>query len=105
MKYIINIKARTEAAFDSTNTIQVDELIKSLIKVSDIDSDIDSNLRIICLKVMRKVIEMENPSSVLPASEWESEDWEKFESDVRSKQDMLIELGVVKLLCNLIAYE
>jgi hypothetical protein len=54
---------------------------------------------------MRKVIEMGNPSSVKPASEWESEDWEKFKEDVKSKQYMLIELDVVKLLCNLIAYE
>ena len=54
---------------------------------------------------MRKVIEMENQGTLTPASEWESEDWEKFEVEIRSKQKMLIDLGVVKLLCNLIAYE
>ena len=85
VKYIMQIKPRTETAFVGTNTITVDELIKSLIKVSDIDSDIDPNLRIICLKVMRKVIEMENPASVKPASEWESDDWEKFTEEVKVK--------------------
>jgi hypothetical protein len=88
----MQIKPRTETAFAGTNTITVDELIKSLIKVSDIDSDIDPNLRIICLKVMRKVIEMENPASVKPASEWESDDWEKFTEEVKVKQNMLINL-------------
>jgi hypothetical protein len=34
---------------------------------------------------MRKVIEMENPSTTKPASEWESEDWEKFTDDVQAK--------------------
>ena len=28
-----------------------------------------------------------------------------FEHEVQQKQDMLIELGVIKLLCNLIAFE
>ena len=81
----MQIKPRTETAFAGTNTITVDELIKSLIKVSDIDSDIDPNLRIICLKVMRKVIEMENPASVKPASEWESDDWTGKSSQRKSR--------------------
>jgi hypothetical protein len=34
---------------------------------------------------MRKVIEMENPASVKPASEWESDDWEKFTEEVKVK--------------------
>jgi hypothetical protein len=62
VNYIIGIKNKTEIAFEGANTIEINELIQSLIKVSDTDSNIDANLRIICLKVMRKVIEMENPS-------------------------------------------
>jgi len=63
VQYVINIKSKTEKAFNGTNTLDVKELIHSLITVSDIDSDIEQNLRIICLKVMRKVIEMENKNS------------------------------------------
>lgn len=61
--YIIGIKNKTETAFDGTNTLDVKDLIQSLIQISGIESDIDPNLRIICLKVMRKVIELENLSA------------------------------------------
>ena len=58
--YIINIKQRTYKAFDGLNTLEVQELINSLIQVSDVGTGIEPNLRIICLKVIRKVIELEN---------------------------------------------
>lgn len=61
--YIIGIKNKTETAFNGSNTLDVKDLIQSLIQISGIESDIDPNLRIICLKVMRKVIELENLSA------------------------------------------
>lgn len=73
--------------------------------VSDIDTDIEPSLRIICLKVIRKVVELENKSLTTPASTWESDDWLKFENEIKEKQEMLIDLGVIRLVCNLIAYE
>ena len=103
--YIINIKTKTEKAFGGINTLEVQELIKSLIQVSDVGKDIAPNLRIICLKVIRKVIELENTKYTTPASEWESDHWSLFQEEIANKQKMLIELGVIKLLCNLIAYE
>ena len=103
--YIIQIKNKTEKAFNGTNTLDVNELIQSLITVSDIDTDIEPNLRIICLKVIRKVIEMENKSKTTPASTWYQDDWSKFENEIIEKQYMLIKLGVIRLLCNLIAFE
>jgi hypothetical protein len=41
-------------------TIKIKEILGALVKISDISSDIDKNLRIVCLKVIRKVIELEN---------------------------------------------
>ena len=103
--YITTIKNKTEQAFGGTNTIEVNELIESLIKVSDIDSTINPNLRIVCLKVMRKVIEQSVPNSIKPAAEWDQDEWDKFTYEVEVKQNMLTNLGVIPLLCNLIAYE
>lgn len=51
---------KTQAAFEGTNTLDVKEVINALIKISDINSDIDKILRIVCLKVIRKVVELEN---------------------------------------------
>ena len=60
--YIISIRSRSEKAFNGLNTLDVKELIQSLIQVSGVDTGIEANLRIICLKVFRKIIEMEVPS-------------------------------------------
>ena len=60
--YIISIRTRSEKAFNGLNTLDVKELIQSLIQVSGVDTGIEANLRIICLKVLRKIIEMEVPS-------------------------------------------
>ena len=73
VNYIINIKNRTKSTFNGTNTLEVKELISALIYVSDIRSNIDPNLRILCLKVIRKVIEIENKNSYQPAMLWEDE--------------------------------
>jgi len=60
--YIISIRSRSEKAFNGLNTLDVKELIQSLIQVSGVDTGIEANLRIICLKVFRKIIEMEVPN-------------------------------------------
>ena len=58
--FMIAIEANTEQAFKGTLTIKIKEILCALVKFSDISSDIDKNLRIVCLKVIRKVIELEN---------------------------------------------
>mmetsp|Transcript_11850 Transcript_11850/g.18264 ORF Transcript_11850/g.18264 Transcript_11850/m.18264 type:complete len:195 (+) Transcript_11850:1293-1877(+) len=103
--YVTQIHMKTAEAFNGTNTLDVKEVIKSLIKISDIKSDIDKPLRIVCLKVIRKVVELENKKKQTPALEWESEDWQMYASEIREQQAMLIQLEVVKLICNLISFE
>ena len=105
VSYIINIESRTEEVFGGVNTINNTELIQSLIKVSDFDSDIEPQLRIICLKVIRQVIELENKKSDEAAIYWNPEDYEIFAHEIEEKQKMLIDLGVVHLICNLIDKE
>lgn len=103
--YILQIQMKTENAFGGANTLDVKEIINALIEISDIDSDIDKNLRIVCLKVIRKVVELENKNLTTPAFKWESEDWHNFRAEIKEQQTMLINLDVVRLIGNLIAYE
>jgi hypothetical protein len=72
--YVTQIGLKTEEAFGGTNTLDVKEVINSLINISDISSDIEKTLRIVCLKVIRKVVELENKKSTLVASAWDG-DW------------------------------
>jgi len=105
VQYVIQVSSKSEKVFKGTNTLEQEELIESIIIVSDINSDIEPNLRLMCLKVIRKVIELQNPLSQMPASTWESSDFEGYEDKILQKQKMLNSLGVVKLLANLIAFE
>lgn len=56
------------------------DFINSLIKSTDIESDIPTKLRTQSLKIIRKVIESENKNLKTSAIEWEGEDFEPFKS-------------------------
>ena len=102
--YIIYIKNKSEATFEGTNTLDVKDLINSLIKISGIESDIHPDLRLVCLKVIRKVVELEYIGATDPALDWDDE-WERYAEEIEKKQQMLIDLGVIDLVCDLIAEE
>ena len=82
----------------------MDHIIKSLIGITDITSDIEWNLRIVSLKVIRKVVELEHKNDFKPAFEW-ADDWIKYKEQIAEQQSLLISLDVVNLICNLIGQE
>lgn len=99
------VNDKTDAAFSGMNTIGREEIVNSLIHISGIDSNIDKNLRIVCLKILRKVVELEVKGTTAPACEWDAADWSLYRPQVKQQQEILIKLGVVDLICNLIAFE
>lgn len=76
---IVFIKKKSEIGFEGKNTLEPKDILKSLIKITDINSNIDKDLRKTSLKILRKTIELENKELTTPAAEWESDDWTKFE--------------------------
>jgi hypothetical protein len=46
-------------------------------------SDIDKSLRIITLKIIRKVVELEVQNASTPAFDWEGWQWENFKPEIR----------------------
>ena len=102
---MIFIRKKSELGFEGKNTIESTDILKSLVSITDVNSDIDKDLRKTSLKILRKIIEMENKALTTPAAEWDTDDWIKFEYQITERQNMLIELGVVKLICRVIAYE
>lgn len=103
--YITQIDQKTKDAFEGSNTIDVKEIVSALISVSGVSSDIDKSLRLVCLKIIRKVVELVNKKMSNPAFEWESEDWINYAPEIKVQQYMLNELGAVDLICDLISYE
>ena len=102
---IIFIKKKSEIGFEGINTLETKDILKSLISLTDVNSDIDKDLRRTSLKILRKTIEMENKELTTPATQWDTDDWIKFEYQISQRQNMLTELGVIKLICRVIAYE
>lgn len=103
--YITQIDGKTKDAFEGTNTIDVKEIVSALISVSGVKSDIDKSLRLVCLKIIRKVVELVNKKMSNPAFECEALDWINYAPEIKVQQYMLNELGAVDLICDLISYE
>ena len=102
---IMFIKKKSEIGFHGQNTLETKDILKSLIKLTDSESQIDTSLRRISLKILRKIIEMENKDLTTPAAEWETEDWDKYEFQIVERQNMMVSLGFVKLICRIISNE
>lgn len=73
MSTITQIQGKSERAFEGINTLEVEEIIKALIDISAFKSNIDKKLRVVCLKIIRKVIEQENTPETNPAFDWDGE--------------------------------
>lgn len=76
------IKKKSEIGFRGKNTLETKDILTSLIRLTDVQSGIEKDIRQISLKVLRKIIEMENKDLTTPAAEWESEDWDKYEYQI-----------------------
>lgn len=68
-------------------------------------SEIDKDLRKTALKILRKIIEMENKDLTTPSAYWDTEDWDKYEYQIKERQDMMCDLDMIKLICNVISNE
>ena len=100
---IMFIKKKSEKGFNGSNTLDTTEILKSLIRITDVQSEIDTDLRCISLKILRKIIEMENKDLTTPAAEWDTDDWAKYEFQVIERQNMMTSLGMIKLICRIVS--
>ena len=99
------IKKKSEIGFAGKNTLDSKDIFKSLIKITDIDSVIDKDLRKTSLKILRKSIEMENKDFTTPAAYWDTDDWIKYEYQIKERQNMMTSLGMVKLFCRVFSHD
>ena len=99
------IKKKSELGFNGKNTLETKVILKSLIKLTDVQSEIDKDLRKTALKILRKIIEMENKEFTTPSAEWDTDDWSKYEFQIKERQDMMCDLDMVSLICNIISNE
>lgn len=84
---IAGIKKKSEVGFEGTCTIRTEEIVESLIKLTSANNDQlghSGNLNSLSqieygIRVLRRLVERENIERDTPVTEWETEDWIKFE--------------------------
>ena len=64
---------------------------------------LDREHQLMGIKLIRKIIEVENTDSIAPAADWDSEEWVPYKRMIQVKQDYLVERGCVPFLCKLIS--
>ena len=58
---IVNIRRKSFEGFDGRCTLEPEEILRSLINLADInDINLNTSLMPVAMKILRKVIEMEN---------------------------------------------
>lgn len=82
VRQIIFIERKTKEAFGGTNTIAQKHFIGSLIRSTDVTSDIPTELRTHSLRIIRKVIESENKGTTESADKWDTGDWLAFKERI-----------------------
>jgi hypothetical protein len=101
---ITNLETNDFSYQSASSHLKVKNIISSFIKLFDPeDNKLNKELHIKGLKILRKIVEVENTEMTTPASEWDTDDWKKHANQIKCKQDLLAELRTVDLLCKTIS--
>ena len=77
-------------------TIEFGEIITSLLELLDTDGQtLSKELQITGLKILRKIIEVVNRDMITPAAEWDTDDWQKWATQIEAQQNLLVSHGCV----------
>lgn len=96
---ISNIEVVTLKEFKGSCTIQFGEILTAMITFTQENAIKDINLTVLRLRIFRRIIELENASKCLKSiGDWENDDWEEFQVQVTRQQNLMVELGMVKMV-------
>lgn len=56
---------------------------------------LSKDLHISGLKLIRKIVEIESVNTVIPAADWDTDDWVQYKNMIKIKQDALVDVGCV----------
>ena len=84
------------------SNVRFSPLITALLELLDAQI-LSKELQLTGIKLIRKIVEVENAELVTPAADWDSEDWISCKRIIVLKQDLLTERGCIPFLCKLIS--
>ena len=98
----MDIRKITEEAFGTEGIIEFNQITKSLVNLLDINEiNLKEEQLAIGLRILRKIVEVENKSVTTPAVQWETSDYSDYIFNIENRQNDLAELDVVSLLIRL----
>jgi hypothetical protein len=72
--------------------------MSSILKLLD-SKQLDKDLHISGLKIIRKIVEVENKELNTPAADWDTDDWINYKNMILIKQNALVDIGCINFLC------
>jgi hypothetical protein len=98
----INVKEITTSAFGYNYSLESTQVISALISINaPSTSPLDHKCIAMSVRILRRIIEMENKTTFKPAAEWGVATWAHCRNKVLLRQNFLADLDVVQLLCDL----
>lgn len=67
--------------------LQFGQIVQSFLSFLNTESSagLSKELHITGLKILRKIVEVENKELKTPAAEWDNEDWENYKQQIKAK--------------------
>ena len=102
---IINLKEKSTIGFGGVCTIEPFDVITAIVDLTDMEGiQLTLDQIPVALKVLRKIVEVENPDTMKPAAEWTGEEDDPTPEIIRN-QNLLAKADACYLVANLIKNE
>ena len=107
------VKQKSEEGFEGKNTLNMNDIVKSLIRLTDVgENNIVPPLRKLSMKILRKIILLFEDWKGVAGSQlsgqlydWVQQDEESFEKDLIKRQDKIASFGLIDVICRIVAFE
>ena len=95
----INQICQGDNTFDK---VRFNPIIGAIINLVDAKV-LDKELQLGGIKLLRKIVEVENVNTNRPAADWDTDDWIGVRQNIKLMQDRLSDRGTIPFLCKLIS--
>lgn len=105
MDSLVEIQDRSDRYLDGVCTMTFSEIISSIVNFMLKNEDSTLELKIKRIRILRKLIELENPKMTTKAADWDSSDYQDYLNSITKRQNQLADLGVVEMIFYIIKNE
>ena len=105
VKWVVRAEEKIQENYPQENpfsNVRFNPIIGAVINLLDAKV-LEKELQLGGIKLLRKIVEVENTESVEPAADWDADEWSDVREEIRLKQNKLVERGTIPFLCKLLS--